>query len=91
MLFKPSPGVAVLFISNYKEVAMKETFNQCYNQPGVSGDGGVKGHAGYYFINLPMVVCLPLRSCISKKAGYSVVPKYPISCTQVEKSGSPPN
>ena len=30
MLFKPSPGVAVLFIPNYKEVAMKETFNQRY-------------------------------------------------------------
>ena len=30
MLLKPSPGVAVLFIPNYKEVAMKETFNQRY-------------------------------------------------------------
>lgn len=68
---------------------MKETFIQCHNQPSVSGDGAVKDYAGYYFINVPMVVCLPLQSCISKKSGCSAVPKYTISWTQVEKSGSP--
>ena len=50
-----------------KEGRHKETFIQCYNKPGVFGDGAVKGPAGYYFINVPMAVCLPLRICITKK------------------------
>ena len=54
-------------LPKFKEVTMKETFNQCYNKPDVSGDGAGKGPVGYYFINVPMAVCLPLRSCITKK------------------------
>ena len=46
---------------------MKEIFIQCHNQPSVSGDGAVKGHAGYYLLMYRWLFAFRFRAEFQKK------------------------